>query len=128
MRLACLALLMLATSAIAAPTAGYDEALALARTDEASLSPEQAAVLTESQGDAGGRMLAQCRTDNGGILADLSAFTVVLQLDGKGKVLRTWRDGESPIAACFEKAMQAQSLAAPPRAPFHTFFAMSWQD
>lgn len=128
MRFACLALLALATAAIAAPTPGYDAALALARKDEASLSPDQAAALIEAQGDVGGRALAQCRTDSGGILADLSAFTVVLQLDAQGKVVRTWRDGESPIAACFEKAMHAQSLVAPPRAPFHTFFAMTWDD
>jgi len=128
MRLACLALLALATSALAAPTAGYDAALALATKDEAALSPDQAAALIVSQGDVGGRALAQCRTDNGGILADLAAFTVVLELDAAGKVVRTWRDGDSPIAACFEKAMQAQTLVAPPRAPFHTFFAMSWED
>jgi len=128
MRLACLALIALATSAAAAPMANYDDALALARKDEASLSPEHAAALIESQGDVGGRALAQCRTDSGGILADLSPFTVVLELDAKGKVVRTWRDGESPIATCFEKAMQSQSLVAPPRAPFHTFFAMTWKD
>ncbi len=125
---ALFAWLVMATPALSATDLDYTAARALAEKHESALNPEQTQALILSQGDVGGRALADCRLESGGILADLSPFTVVLELDATGKVMRTWREGESPIATCFEKTMQAQSLAAPPQAPFYTYFAMSWDD
>lgn len=125
---ALFALMVFATPALSAVGLDYTAARALAEKNESALNPEQTQALILSQGDVGGRALADCRLESGGILADLSPFTVVLELDATGKVVRTWREGESPIATCFEKAMQSQSLAVPPQAPFYTYFAMSWED
>ena len=106
----------------AAPTLEYDQAKALADKDEAALSSEQGGKLRDSQQALLASGTAACATPN----PDLSALVVVMELDGQGKVVRTWLKGNSPLAICLRKHAAAQSLAPPPRAPFYTSIELSF--
>lgn len=113
---------LLAFASAQAATLTYEQAKALADRDEASLANPQA--LVESQGNAAGPSFAKCPPESSH--PDLSPFTVVMELDKSGKVVRTWLRGSSPIAVCFRQQMSTKSLFKPPRAPFYTSFEMSW--
>lgn len=57
---------------------------------------------------------------------DFSGFTVVMALDASGRVLRTWREGGSPLAICLQRYVRDKVVFVPPRAPFHTSLAISF--
>jgi hypothetical protein len=118
---ACLALL-LTRAAIAADTLTYPQAKALADRDEAGLSAADARTLMDAQRDAGREILRQCSVAEMNTLP----FTVVMQLDAAGRVVRTWRQGESTVAPCFERELAKRTFPAPESAPFYTAFAMAW--
>ena len=120
--IAFVALTILAGHAVAASALEYDEAKALADQDEASLSPEQSGKLRDSQAALLASGTAACATPN----PDLSALVVVMELDARGKVVRTWLEGNSPLAICLRKHAAAQSLAPPPRTPFYTSIELSF--
>lgn len=120
--IAFVALTILAGHVVAAPTLEYDEAKALADKDEASLSSEQSGKLRDSQEALLASGTAACATPN----PDLSALVVVMELDAQGKVVRTWLEGNSPLAICLRKHAAAQSLAPPPRVPFYTSIELSF--
>jgi hypothetical protein len=105
----------------AAPS--YADAKALADRDEASVSKTQSAALLASQGAAIDRIVPACARAMGP--AGMPPFVVVVELDAAGKVVATWREGDSDFAVCFEKQLSTRSLFAPPRAPFYTSFEMS---
>ena len=58
--------------------------------------------------------------------ADLSNFVVVMRLDASGKVARTWRRGDSPLALCVERNARGKILFVPPRNPFYTSLEISF--
>jgi hypothetical protein len=99
----------------------YSDAKALADRDEASLGSSSGA-LVEAQGTVLGPLLADCARSIGG--ADQSSFVVVMELDASGRIVKTWRQGSSPISACFESSVMGKSLVSPPKAPFYTSFEM----
>jgi hypothetical protein len=103
----------------------YVEAKARADSDEASLTADQSGALVASQGQAGGESFAKCPLPTPD--ADLSPFSLVMELDSSGKIVKTWLRGSSPIATCFRSEMIKKSLFQPPRAPFYTSFDMSWK-
>lgn len=101
----------------------YADAKALADRDEGALSRIQSGDLLASQGVAIDRIVAQCsRTAGPG---GMPPFVVVAALDAAGKVVKTWREGDSDFAACFDGKLGALSLFVPPHAPFYTSFEMS---
>lgn len=115
-------LLLPAISVHAAPDIGFTEAKRLADQDEASLTPQQTETLVTSQRtllDAGA---AACATPK----PDLSPFVVVAELDADGKVVRTWLQGDSPLAICFRKYVGERSFVAPPRSPFYASVELSF--
>jgi hypothetical protein len=112
-------------AALSSSTLSYNQAKALADRDENSLSPAQTQQLIASQGKAGGEAHASCLSPGG--KKDLSPYTVVMELDSGGKVVRTWLSGTSPLAICFNKEMATKSLFSPPRMPFYTSFEMTWR-
>ena len=114
---------LLAAPALAAEMS-FEEAKARADADEASLSKEQAQVLMESEGKAGAEAHATCIPP--GYKVDLDPYTVVMELDAKGKVVRTWLHGTTALAECFNREMAQKTMSPPPRAPFYTSFDMSW--
>jgi hypothetical protein len=102
----------------------FDEAKARADADEASLSKEQAQVLIEAQAKAGSEAHATCIPP--GYKVELDPYTVVMELDASGRVVRTWLHGSTPLAQCFNREMAHKTLSKPPRAPFYTSFDMRW--
>ena len=119
-----LALLLISAGAFAS-NLSYEQAKARADHDEASLSASQTGALIQSQGTASGASFSKCPPATP--RPDLSPFTVVMELDASGKVVRTWRKGSSAIAVCFNGEMSHKSLFKPPKVPFYTSFEMSWQ-
>lgn len=118
------ALLLVSAGAFASGLS-YEQAKTRADRDEASLSAAQTGALIESQGAAAGDSFAKCPPTSSH--PDLAPFTVVMELDASGKVVRTWLKGNSAIAVCFNAGMSHKSLFKPPRAPFYTSFEMSWR-
>ena len=120
--LSLLLALLLAGPAIAATELDYVAAKALADKDEASLGREQGSALLDSQSKLLGDGIAACAMPN----PDLSAFVVVMELDATGRVVRTWLQGDSPLAICFRKFAARGELPAPPRTPFYSSIELSF--
>ncbi len=120
-----LSLLVLVSIDASSADLGFDRAKALADRDEAALTSSQMGALIQSQGTASGSSFAHCPQKSPH--ADLTAFTVVMELDAFGKVVRTWYQGHSSIGDCFRRQLSRATLFVPPKAPFYTSFEMSWQ-
>lgn len=111
----------------AAEPVGYITAKATADVDEASMTEaEKSAALTQQRAflDAA---IAACATDQATAgSTDFSAFVVVVRLDATGRVVETWRQGDSPLALCTQRYALDRILFVPPRTPFHTSFEVSF--
>ena len=102
----------------------YYDARKLADADEAGVTgPARDAMLAAQRKllDAG---VVECSL--GKPQKDFSGFTVVMALDASGRVLRTWREGGSPLAICLQRYVRDKIVFIPPRAPFHTSLAISF--
>ncbi|MGY3038872.1 hypothetical protein ACVWWQ_000459 [Rhodanobacter sp. TND4EL1] len=111
-----------AHSAFAAvPT--YADAKAWADRDEAAVSKAESADLLKTQRAAIDRIVPQCAGT--AAPSGMPPFVVVVELDEVGNVVKTWREGDSDFAACFERKLGGLSLFVPPHAPFYTSFEMS---
>jgi hypothetical protein len=103
----------------------YQSARLLADKNEKALSSSQLQALTSAQGTVGGTAMGEClalRKTSGAF-----KFALVMQLDESGKVARTWLDGDSDVAKCFEKKMATQNLFVPPFSPFYTVYDMTFR-
>lgn len=117
--LTVLALLALVTSASAQDFAAVK---AHADRDEASLDTNTGAAFQQSQARQLEASVANCASPN----PDLSPLVVVAEVDARGKILRTWRQGDTALARCVEKELNGRFLEAPPRAPFYAAFELSF--
>ncbi len=115
---------MAASAAQPAPTRldSYEQAKAVADANEQQLPAEARQQLVAAQGQLLESIIPGCASPR----PDTSPFTVVVELDAGGRIIRSWRKGSSPLAICFEKALAGKSLPTPPSAPFHTSFEMSF--
>jgi hypothetical protein len=120
-----LALALLAPALHAAePPADFASAKAAADADEASQTGAVKAAMLERQKaflDAG---VAACATDQA--TAHLSDFVIVMRLDRIGRIVQTWRRGDSPLALCVERHARGKLLFVPPRSPFHSSLEISF--
>lgn len=105
-----------------AQTGGYAQAKAKADSDEAALSSSDRQTLMAAQSAAVDEGIAACATPN----PDMAPFVVVAELDTAGRIVRTWREGGTPLAICFQKQLANRLLSKPPRAPFFTSFELSF--
>ncbi|HEV7269931.1 hypothetical protein [Pseudoxanthomonas sp.] len=112
----------IATVAQAQAPADYSTAKRQADADEASLPASEAGALRDAQRLALDAAIAGCATPT----ADTAPFVVVAELDAGGKVVRTWREGGTPLAICVQKRIRDSTLSAPPRAPFFISFELSF--
>lgn len=103
----------------------YVDAKTLADRDEASVPKAQIKSLLDSQGAVISRVVPACAHTSRP--ADIPPFVVVVKLDSSGKVVATWRKGDSNFALCFEKEVSNLTLFAPPHTPFYTSFEMNIQ-
>ena len=111
-----------ASLAHAQSPADYTGAKQRADADEASLPASSSDAMRAAQGVALDAAIAGCATPT----ADTTPFVVVAELDAGGQVVRTWRDGGTPLAICVQKRIAGSTLSAPPRAPFFTSFELSF--
>jgi hypothetical protein len=107
---------------VSAQTDSYTQAKAKADADEAVLSSTERQTLMTAQSAMVDKGIAVCATPN----PDMAPFTVVAELDPAGRVVRTWREGGTPLAICFQKQLANQILSRPPRTPFFTSFELSF--
>ncbi|MCH6483504.1 hypothetical protein MMG85_07975 [Pseudoxanthomonas sp. LH2527] len=114
--------LCIATMAQAQSPSDYATAKQQADRDEASLPATDAGALRDAQRLALDAAISGCATPT----ADTSPFVVVAELDASGQVVRTWREGGTPLAICVQKQIRGSTLSAPPRAPFFTSFELSF--
>lgn len=114
--------LSLAATAFAQSPGDYGAAKRRADADEASLPAAHAQSLRDAQQRVLEESIAACATPT----ADTSPFVVVAELDAAGGVVRTWREGGTPLAICVQKQIARKALSPPPRAPFFTSFELSF--
>ncbi len=100
--------------------AGYLQVHAWAQRDEASLEPAAYTAMVDSMSEVGGAAFTRCMPTPAP--QTLAAFTVVLQLDAQGRVVRTWREGEEAVARCVDAGFAGKTLFVPPKAPFYAAF------
>lgn len=124
MRIASIATLLLAAAASAGEMT-FEQASALATKDSATLSIDQMASLADSQEKASRAVRAKCPEPVK--KADYAPFTVVMEVDATGRITRTWLQGSTAVATCFNEGMKAQTLAKPPHAPFYASYNMNYQ-
>ena len=131
MHRATLALLLLAALApvhaadpIAPLPIEYIDAKRLADADEKSVTGAPHDAMLAAQGKLLDEGVVACSL--GKPQKDFSGFTVVMALDASGRVLRTWREGGSPLAICLQRYVRDKVVFVPPRAPFHTSLAISF--
>ena len=102
----------------------YVDAKPLAVADEASITGAAHAAMLAAQKavlDAGVEACALGKPQK-----DFSGFTVVMALDASGRVLRTWREGGSPLAICLQRYVRDKTVFVPPQAPFYTTLDISF--
>lgn len=120
-------LLLAATATVPVPpvtapgTLDYAAAKALADRDEGSLSKLAMEALRASQSGVLDRAADACRSDE-----QPEPFTVVLELDAKGRPVRHWRNAETGLAKCMEEKLSRQPFYIPARAPFHVSFEVTF--
>jgi len=108
-----------------APDMDFAAAKAAADADEASLGPDARAAALDRQRaflDAGVAACADLHNT-----AQLEDFVVVVRLDDSGTVVRTWRQGDSPLALCIERHSRGKVMFVPPRAPFHASLEVTFE-
>ncbi|KAB7762566.1 hypothetical protein [Xanthomonas sp. LMG 12461] len=127
--LPCLFAAALAVPALAAPAADtpapsdYAAAKALADRDEAGLPAAMQERLQTLQRAALDEGVASCATPR----PDTSPFTVVVQVQADGSVGASWRNGTTPLALCLERFLRQRPLLAPPQAPLHLSYEVSFE-
>lgn len=103
----------------------FTAAKAAADADEASQDPAARAEAMKQQRaflDAG---VAACADPAS--TARLEGFVVVVELDADGRVARTWRRGDSPLALCIERQSRGKVMFVPPRTPFHASLEVGFE-
>ena len=99
------------------------EAELLAERSESSLSAQQRTALVEAQGSMAASAFRKCARHLTGKSA--ASFTIVAELDSRGKVIATWQRDSTAFSACFRDVMRSELMFVPPSLPFYTAFEYS---
>lgn len=113
---------LLPLAGLAQTPANFAEAKARADRDEASLTATAQAAFLQSQSRQLESSVANCANPR----HDTAAFAIVAELDARGRIVRTWRQGNTALAICVEKELNGRFLEPPPRAPFLAAFELSF--
>ena len=100
-----------------------EQAEALARRDEASLSGDFAGALSDRQGKVLGRALVNCGVEEA---HQASGLRVVMRLDAQGQVTKTWLNKSTVLGQCFEKELQSATFPTDGRPEFYTFIGFTF--
>jgi hypothetical protein len=125
MRIQLFVTLLFATTTAFATDLTFEQASALANKDVASLNGDQTLALAQSQSKASSVALAKCPQPTRS--ADYASFVIVMELDASGKATRTWLQGSTAAAVCFNETMSHETYFKPPHAPFYASYDMFWQ-
>lgn len=117
-----LALALLPFAGPAQTPQGFADAKAQADRDEASLDPVKRAAFQQAQSRQLETSVANCADPR----HDTAAFVIVVEVDARGRIVRTWRQGDTALARCVERELTGRFLEPPPRAPFHVSFELSF--
>lgn len=101
----------------------FEQAKILADRDEESLTKEERSQLISSQGEAAKSAFESCVSRPPERV--LPSFSIVMKLNAKGQVSRSWREGSSEFSACVERHFRKSTFFAAPKAPFFTSFVYS---
>lgn len=116
---------MLTTALLSLPLAiaasGFAEAKALADANEAALPADQVNRLLQVQGRFLESALGACARPG----MDLSRFTLVFTLDPDGRVLATWREGDTPLARCMHEQLKPAAFPGEWPQPFYTSIVLT---
>jgi len=104
--------------AVASPLT-FDEAKFKADTFESTLSSPDIQTLVNAQGKLASLAFPTCAQRTGSSPTD---FTIVVQIDIRGSVVNSWREGESRFAQCFQEFMEKSFSYRPQSEPFFTAF------
>ena len=113
---------LLPLAAIAQTPQTFAEAKAQADRDEASLGATAREAFRQAQARQLETSVGNCANPG----HDTSAFVIVAEVDARGRITRTWRQGDTALAACVEKELNGRFLEPPPRAPFLAAFELSF--
>ena len=108
------------TSALAADT-GFDQVLALAKGNEASLTGSAEDALKQGENHANLTAMSAC-VPSRTLTESETHFLIVAQLNQAGAVEKTWRRGESDFAKCYEARLEGMVIYQPVTAPFYVYF------
>ncbi len=111
-------------SQLATTNMTFDQAKALADSNEGSLARAVSSQLLQAQGGALGSAIAACGRPD----MDLSAFTVVLSLNADGSVGESWRKGDTPLAECVHNSLKTTGLTGQWSTPFYTSIELSFNE
>src|SRR5688572_9902097 len=114
------------TAPAAAPAMDFEQARMAANQDEARLDGDQVADLAKAQGEYMKRWVGKCTSRIP--TRELTPIGLVMELDAKGRVVRTWQDTDSAVANCLVTGLKSAVFYAPPKAPFMTAMNMSWSN
>ncbi|WP_141453211.1 hypothetical protein [Pseudoxanthomonas sp. z9] len=117
-----LALALLPFAGPAQTPQGFADAKAQADRDEASLDPVKRAAFQQAQSRQLETSVANCADPR----HDTAAFVILVEVDARGRIVRTWRQGDTALAVCVEKELNGRFLEPPPRAPFLAAFELSF--
>jgi hypothetical protein len=115
-----------AAAPAAADAMDFEQARMAANQDEARLDGDQVADLAKAQGDYMKRWVGKCTARIP--TRELTPIGLVMELDAKGRVVRTWQDTDSAVANCLVAGLRSAVFYAPPKAPFMTAMNMSWSN
>ena len=102
----------------------FEQARRKANQDEARLDGDQLAELSQRQSGAMRPLIARCT--RGVPSRELTPVGLVLQLDARGRVVRTWQDVQTPVADCLAAAVKAAVFYVPSKVPFLTATDLHW--
>jgi hypothetical protein len=94
------------------------EAEALARRDEATLHGEISSRFFADQGKAVGRSLVACGVNSP---REVAGIMVVIRLNERGQVTRTWLNKQTSLGQCFETRLQSEVMQTDGRSEFYSF-------
>lgn len=117
-----LALALLPFAGPAQTPQGFADAKAQADRDEASMDPVKRAAFQQAQSRQLETSVANCADPR----HDTAAFVIVVEVDARGRIVRTWRQGDTALAVCVEKELNGRFLEPPPRTPFLAAFELSF--
>lgn len=113
---------LLFVAQLAAADISFAQAKALADQYESAIASKDLTALVGAQSKALDEAIAAC----GPIKGSPPAFTVVVHVDQGGATDRTWRDGESALARCFEQKLAAVALPAATGKAFYASYQVSF--